>query len=96
MEVVDAFELDEAPGSLDEGFVTFDEAAVSDDGRSVVLGDVGDGAVTLRAAEDTPGTFTVRELSESVEQGRDGRLVRGLTFTPATLAQRMVLKFTVT
>ena len=96
LEIVDAFELDEAPGSLDEGFVTFDEAAVRDDGRSVLLGGVGDTGVTLRPAEDMLGTFTVCELSESIEQSRDGRLLRRVTFTPAQLAKRMVLSFTVT
>lgn len=90
----DAFEFSDPPTSLDEGFVSFDEAAVTDDGRSVRLGQ-GAEAVTLRAAEDTPGTFQVRELTASIEDGADGRLLRRVSFEPTTLATRMTLNFLV-
>ncbi len=96
LEIVDTFELGAAPASLDEGFVTFDDVTVSDDGRSARLSAGDDEAiVTLRAADDTPGTFAVHALSESVDQGRDGRLLRRVTFTPAELATRMTVRFTV-
>lgn len=92
LHITDHFAFTEPPASLDEGFVSFDEAAVLDDGRAVRFG-AGETAVTLQATPETAGTFQVHELSASVEDGRDGRLLRRVTFTPAALTPQMTLSF---
>ncbi|MEX0744065.1 MAG: heparinase II/III family protein [Phycisphaeraceae bacterium] len=92
LRISDAFDFIEPPATLDEGFVTFDDVTVIDGRRAVRFGN-GSAAVTVRAADDTAGTFVVRELPESVEHGRDGRLLRRVTFNPATIAGQMTLNF---
>lgn len=82
--VEDGFVFSEGPRPVREHFVTWLDARVSADGRSVTLPSGGaDGTMVLRA--ESAGTFSLEVLTEDC--ARDGKAVMGvlrrLAFTPA-------------
>lgn len=91
--IEDLFEFTQMPESIDEGFVTFESVRVEADGRGVHIG-LGQEGIVLRADHSTSGTFSVMDLPASLSEGRDGRLLRRISFKPKTLERRMRLAFT--
>ena len=92
LRVEDRFHFEEPPESIEEGFVTFAPVVVEANGRSVRIGE-GNQSVLLRAEEEVPGVFTVRDLVASVESDRRNRLLRRISFTPESLEAEMTLTF---
>ena len=92
LRIEDAFEFTELPQSIDEGFVTFETVTLDREGRAARIGR-GETMTILRADDSTPGTFSLMDLPASIEDGRDGRLLRRISFKPALLSLRMTLSF---
>lgn len=91
--LTDRFDFLAPPQSVQEVFITMLAAAVSADGKSVKIPSESDGSAVLTAGAE--GVFAVQELvEESQAESPLGELLRRITFTPAALAERMELGFT--
>ncbi len=88
--VEDAYVFERMPRSVEEVFVTYEQARVK--GGAVRIGPER-GGVTLKA--EGAGRFRVERLEEESKEGRTGEVVTRIVFTPARLARRMVLRFRV-
>jgi len=87
----DAYTFDHAPNTLEEAFITFEPATISQDGRSVQIGPADD---SLRlSAVDAPGQFHVKQLVEESKEGRADEVITRITFVPETLGVQMRLQF---
>ena len=89
----DAYEFSRAPGSLEEAFITYENAKVAPGGRSVQIGPRGRG-VKL-SAEGVAGRFRVALLTEESKEGRTDKVIRRITFTPRALRPEMCLRFSI-
>ena len=88
----DDFVFTEAPGELEEAFLTYLPAEVSDGGSAVRI-ESETGAAEL-VADGAEGVFRVSELTdESARECRHGGLLRRITFHPAERSERMTLRF---
>jgi len=87
----DTYTFDEIPRCLEEGFITFEEATLSQDGQSVKLGAQGN-ALCLTAI-NTPGAFSTRRLVEESKEGRTDEVITRITFAPDKLDVEMCLRF---
>ena len=91
--LADDFVFDQAPGELEEAFVTYLPADVLEGAAAVRIRSEADGVAEL-TAERTQGAFRVAELAdESARECRHGGLLRRITFTPAARSDRMTLRF---
>ncbi len=88
--IEDDFSFEAPPKSLEEAFITYENASVTDDGH-VMIGP-SDNRLMVTAV-DTPGTFDVQDLAEESKEGRTDRVVRRIRFVPDILQQTMTLKF---
>lgn len=88
----DAFAFSRPPRSLEESFITFEKAKVDRSGRGVTIGQ-GASRTRLTADKATPGRFRIEERPESVTEGREGKLLRRVVFTPARRKGDMLLAF---
>jgi len=87
----DTYTFDEIPCCLEEGFITFEKATVSQDEQSVKLGAQGN-ALCLTAI-NTPGAFSARRLVEESKEGRTDEVITRITFAPDKLDVEMCLRF---
>ncbi|MFB3041837.1 MAG: hypothetical protein ACE1ZS_08620 [Candidatus Poribacteria bacterium] len=87
----DTYTFDETPRCLEEGFITFEEVTLSQDGQSVKLGAQGN-ALCLTAI-NTPGAFSTRRLVEESKEGRTDEVITRITFAPDKLDVEMCLRF---
>jgi hypothetical protein len=86
--VQDAYAFERMPRSVEEVFVTYEQARVK--GGAVRIGPER-GGVTLKS--EVAGRFRVERLEEESKEGRTGEVVTRIVFTPARLARQMVLRF---
>jgi len=89
----DAYEFVRKPRSLEEAFITYEDATVARGGKSVQIGPAGKG-VLLRA-EGAGGRFRVTLLEEESKVGRTDKVIRRITFAPRFLERHMHLTFTI-
>jgi len=87
----DTYQFDETPGSLEEAFITFEDAELSQDGQSVKIGN-SDNNVKLSAI-DTPGKFSAQKLVEESKEGRTNEVIKRITFIPEKMDTKMFLRF---
>ncbi|MDP6357221.1 MAG: hypothetical protein QF473_19050, partial [Planctomycetota bacterium] len=80
------------PRSIEEAFITFENARIIAKGREVRLGTKANG-LTIRAKAE--GTFSIRRMEEESKEGRGGEIVTRIVFTPSELDKEMVLSFEV-
>jgi hypothetical protein len=77
---------------VEEAFITFEKVTVSGDGRHVRIGTRSRG-IGIRAA-DTPGRFAAEVLQEESDAHRRTEdIITRITFTPATPAREITLRF---
>ncbi len=88
--IEDAYRFSRKPRSVEEAFVTYEQAQVQRGGRSVRIGR-GRGSAALRAV--SPGRFKVDRLVEESKEGRGAGVVTRITFAPRDLGRQMVLRF---
>ena len=87
----DSFQFRETPRSLEEAFITYANAAVSEDKQSI---SVGDKDAMLKLQANAAGEFALEEIPAAVHEGRDQRPLRRIVFVPQNLARTMQLEFT--
>jgi len=87
----DTYKFDEAPCSLEEAFITFEEVEISQDGQSVLIG-TSENNIQLSAV-DTQGRFSVKKLVEESKEGRTDQVINRITFVPENLDVEMRLSF---
>lgn len=90
VEMVDTFEFDTVPGSLEEAFVTFEDAILTNDGMGVRIGNERD-AMLLQCA--APGRFQVEEFTPEQHEGNDDRIFRRIAFRPELAERSFALRF---
>jgi hypothetical protein len=88
----DAYAFSRKPRSIEEAFITFENARIIAKGREVRLGTKANG-LTVRAKAE--GTFSVHRMEEESKEGRGGEVVTRIVFTPSKLDKEMVLAFEV-
>ena len=91
--ITDVYAFTRRPKSVEEAFITFENVRVAKGGRSVQIGPRGKG-VSIRAVGMT-GRFTVAALAEESGEGRTGKTIQRITFTPRSLDREMILTFVV-
>ena len=89
--LTDHYVFDHPPQTLEEGFITFESATISQDGRAVQIGPK-DRGIALSAV-DTPGMFSVKRFEEESKEGRTDEVVTRIIFTPEHLSQDLCLRF---
>lgn len=87
----DAYEFDEAPHSLEEAFITFEDVEISQDRQSVKIG-TSDNTLQISAI-DIPGRFSAKKLIEESKEGRTDQVITRITFVPDKLDTEMCLRF---
>jgi hypothetical protein len=90
----DAYAFDQAPRSLEEAFITFEEVKLSRGGKSVQIGPK-DNRLTL-SAPDTAGKFSIKRLVEESKEGSTGEVITRISFVPRKLEKEMRLRFGMT
>jgi hypothetical protein len=91
--VRDAFVFSRQPKALEEGFVTYEPAAVLKGRKQVRIGK-GRRSVVLTCSEGA-GRFDGRRFEEEAKDGRAGEVVTRIVFTPQRLEREMVFEFAV-
>ncbi len=92
--MTDHYVFDHPPQTLEEGFITFESVTISRDRDAVQIGPKNKGIAL--SAVDTPGKFSVERFEEESKEGRTGKVVARVTFTPEYLATDLRLKFAIT
>ncbi len=91
--LADAFAFDGEPPTVEEAFLTAHPAEADADGSRVVIRPEG-GPEAVLSAEETPGAFTVVELTEeSRQESSRAELLRRIAFAPSRPAATMTLAF---
>ena len=86
----DAYSFSRQPKSVEEAFVTFENAKIVAKGREVRLGSKTNG-LTIRAKAE--GTFSINRMEEESKEGRGGEVITRIVFRPSNLDKEMVLTF---
>lgn len=89
--LVDRFRFTRAPESLQETFITYEQATLADDGDSVIL-ICAAGQIRLRA-HLTAGRFDVHRLEEESKGGRGQGIISRITFVPTLLSHELEIAF---
>jgi len=87
----DRYEFSSKPESLEEGFITFESAKISE--NSVQIGPKSRG-ITLRAV-DALGKFSIKQFEEESKEGRTDKVVTRIIFTPKQMAKELCLRFVI-
>jgi len=92
--ITDNYMFTEIPQSVEEGFMTYDTARVSTDGKTVTIG-AGKDKVRLKSA-GRAGRFRATRLEQESKEGRTGEVLTRITFVPSRRAKDMALVFEIT
>jgi hypothetical protein len=91
--IADTYRFDTPPSSVEEVFMTYEEARLEEGARSVKITGADGATATLTAGAE--GTFAIAPLVEESKEGRDERTLTRISFTPTRLARAMTLAFTI-
>ncbi len=89
--MTDRYVFDAPPQAVEEGFITFESAAISADGDTVQIGP--ENAGLALSAVDTPGAFSIQRFEEESKEGRTDEVVTRIAFTPEHLSKDLCLRF---
>ena len=88
--ITDAYRFQKTPRALLETFITYEPVRVTRDGQSVRIGQ---GKITATLTAHQPGRFKPVAEVEASKEGRTGKLVTRIIFTPRKLQPQMTLTF---
>jgi hypothetical protein len=86
----DVYSFARLPKSVEEAFITFENARIVAKGREVRLGSKADGLTIRPKAE---GTFSITRMEKESKEGRGDEVITRIAFTPSNLDKEMVLTF---
>ncbi len=93
--IEDAYRFANPPEAVEEAFITFEQAEVSQAGDAVGIG-AGNKGFTLSACQ--PGRFSVEQVTPEPEHTKPGTPlpIRRIAFVPSELHDELVLRFALT